>query len=97
MSVSGSIVRIVLKLRAVGMSDSGLPSPLVIRPHDEYFTGDYRQVCREILKFTKLDWNSSDFCRRLPVTISIAEDVSDILAEPRASQIDLQSHYYYYM
>jgi hypothetical protein len=78
-------------------NNSGLPSPLAIRPHDEYFTGYYRQVCREIMKFTKLDWNSSDFCRRLPVTISIAEDVSDILAEPKTSEIDLQSHYYYYM
>lgn len=75
----------------------GTPNPLLIRPHEEYFTGDYHRVCDEILKFTKLDWNSSDFCRAQPVTISIADDVSGILAEPKASEINLQSHYYYYM
>lgn len=76
---------------------AGTPNPLKIRPHSEYFTGDYHRVCNEILKFTKLDWNSSDFCQSRPVTISIANDVSGILAEPKASEINLQSHYYYYM
>jgi hypothetical protein len=73
------------------------PNPIVIRPDDEYYTGDYRRICEEILSFTKLDWNSSDFCKRRPVTISIADAVSDILAEPEASEVNLQTHYYYYM
>jgi hypothetical protein len=75
----------------------GVPTPIVVSPHEEYFSGDYRRICREILTFTKLDWNSSDFCKRLPVTIGIANEVSDILAEPNADDIDLQTHYYYYM
>jgi hypothetical protein len=75
----------------------GVPTPIVVRPHEDYFSGDYRRVCREILSFTKLDWNSSDFCKRLPVTIEIADAVSDILAEPNADEINLDTHYYYYM
>ncbi|ELZ32864.1 argonaute/piwi family protein [Halorubrum tebenquichense] len=75
----------------------GVPTPIVVKPHEEYFSGDYRRICREILTFTKLDWNSSDFCKRLPVTIGIANAVSDILAEPNADDINLQTHYYYYM
>jgi len=47
----------------------GTPNPIVIHPHEEYFSQDYRRFCQEILSFTKLDWNSSDFCKRLPVTL----------------------------
>lgn len=78
-------------------NDPGTPNPIVIRPHSEYYTGDYNRVCDEILAFTKLDWNSSDFCKRSPVTIGIADAVSDILAEPEASDVNLETHYYYYM
>lgn len=75
----------------------GTPNPIVIRPHEEYFSNDYRRICQEILSFTKLDWNSSDFCKRLPVTLGIAQKVGSILAEPEASEINLDTHYYYYM
>lgn len=78
-------------------NNAGTPNPIVIRPDMEHFTGDYRRVCEEIMSFSKLNWNSSDFCQREPVTTSIANDVGRILAEPEASEIDLQSHYYYYM
>jgi hypothetical protein len=78
-------------------NDPATPNPIVVRPHREYFTGDYQRICQEVLSFTKLDWNSSDFCKRLPVTISIANAVSKILAEPEASEVNLQTHYYYYM
>lgn len=77
--------------------DPGSPNPIVIRPHDKYFSGDYRRVTKEILSFTKLDWNSSDFSVRLPVTIGISQSVSDILAEPDSNEVNLQTHYYYYM
>lgn len=75
----------------------GTPNPIVICPHEEYFSQDYRRFCQEILSFTKLDWNSSDFCKRLPVTLGIAQKVGGILAEPEASDVNLDTHYYYYM
>jgi len=75
----------------------GTPNPLVIRPDKKYFTGDYLRICEEILKFTKLDWNSSHFCKSKPVTLSIADAVGSILAEPTAESVNLDSHYYHYM
>lgn len=75
----------------------GSPNPLVIRPHPEYFTGDYLRICEEVMKFTKLNWNSSDFCQSDPVTLSIADAVGDILAEPAAEDVNLDSHYFHYM
>ncbi len=60
----------------------------------------YREICEEILSFSKLDWNSSDFCKKLPVTVGIADAVSDILAEPMAQNLPdgaFPYHYYYYM
>jgi len=38
-------------------------------------------VCKDILGLTKLDWNSSRFCTRLPVTLSVSEKVGEIMAE----------------
>lgn len=76
---------------------AGSPNPLVIRPHQEYFSGDYLRICEEIMKFTKLNWNSSDFCQNKPVTLSIADAVGDILAEPAATDVNLDSHYFHYM
>lgn len=81
----------------VAYTDPGTPNPIVVKPDEDVFTGDYQRVCDEIMAFTKLDWNSSDFCTKRPVTIRIADRVSDILAEPAANDVTLQTHYYYYM
>lgn len=81
-------------------ADSGTPNPIVIRPDDEVNYSSYREICEEVLAFSKLDWNSSDFCKKLPVTVSIADAVSDILAEPLAGELHEDTfpyHYYYYM
>lgn len=81
-------------------AESGTPNPIVVRPHDEVNYSSYREICEEILAFSKLDWNSSDFCKKLPVTVGIADAVSDILAEPLAGELHEKAfpyHYYYYM
>ncbi|MFC7226793.1 hypothetical protein N0B31_05205 [Salinirubellus salinus] len=81
-------------------NDSGTPNPIVVRPHGEVNDTSYREICEEILAFSKLDWNSSDFCKKLPVTVGIADAVSDILAEPMAQELPdgaFPYHYYYYM
>lgn len=81
-------------------AESGTPNPIVIRPHEKVNATSYREICEEILSFSKLDWNSSDFCKKLPVTVGIADAVSDILAEPMAQDLPdgaFPYHYYYYM
>lgn len=81
-------------------NDAGSPNPIVIRPHENQNDSSYMTICEEILSFSKLDWNSSDFCKKLPVTVGIADSVSDILAEPKANELPEKAfpyHYYYYM
>jgi hypothetical protein len=55
-------------------------------------------IAKEILAFTKLDWNSSHFCKRNPVTIEVPRSVSGVLAEQEAKKLkELDPHYYFYM
>ena len=54
-------------------------------------------IATDILNLTKLDWNSTDFCKRLPVTISVAEKVGKILGEINGRPIEPPSPYSYYM
>ena len=80
-------------------AESGTPNPIVVRPDEEVNGTSYREICEEILSFSKLDWNSSDFCKKLPMTVGIADAVSDILAEPMAQNLPdgaFPYHHYYY-
>lgn len=54
-------------------------------------------VCTDILGLSKLDWNSSTFYTKLPVTIGVSEKVGDILAEMVLANIAPPSSYRYYM
>ncbi len=57
-----------------------------------------RQIGEDILSLTKLDWNSTEFCAREPVTISVSRKVGHILTEMKARQIkDPPEPYRYYM
>ncbi len=74
-----------------------VPRPLVIRP-DEHSSTPIIDIAKEILAFTKLDWNSSQFCKRMPVTIQVSRSVGGVLAEQEAKKLkELDPHYYYYM
>jgi len=72
-----------------------VPKPIEVRK----FRGnsDIKLICEEILTLSRLDWNSIKFCQRLPVTISFPQKVGVILAERRASLIQIKAHYRYYM
>ncbi len=56
-----------------------------------------RSLAEDILALTKLDWNNSDFCTRLPVTISVSDKVGDILSESAARTTDPPDMYSYFM
>jgi len=74
-----------------------VPKPIVIKP-DENTTTPIQEIAREILAFTKLDWNSSHFCKKIPVTIEVSRSVGGILAEPEMKKLkDVDPHYYFYM
>ncbi|MFB6199314.1 MAG: hypothetical protein ABEJ83_00420 [Candidatus Nanohaloarchaea archaeon] len=74
-----------------------VPKPIRIRPDEEVNDSNYRKICKEILSFTKLDWNTSHFCRKMPVTTVVSDSVGDILADSSAKNVKVDPHYYYYM
>ncbi len=55
------------------------------------------QICKDIMALTKLDWNSADFCKREPVTLSVSRKVGNILAEMRDKIDNPPEGYRYYM
>lgn len=75
-----------------------IPRPIVVKPDPIYCSSSIHSICEEILAFTKLDWNSSHFSKKIPVTIEISRSVGQILAEVKARKIEtIDPHYYYYM
>ena len=76
------------------------PGPSVPRPlhlNCQRLDSSLEIVCNDILGLTKLDWNSSTFYTKLPVTLSVSEKVGDILAEMILADITPPSSYRYYM
>lgn len=71
------------------------PRPLHVRC--QRIDTSIETICTDILGLSKLDWNSSTFYTRLPVTISVSEKVGEILAEMVLSDICPPSSYRYYM
>lgn len=55
-------------------------------------------ICRDILGLTKLDWNSSTFYTRMPVTIGVSRKVGAVMAEMTSAGIkEPPSSYRFYM
>ena len=54
-------------------------------------------ISSDILGLSKLDWNSSAFYTKLPVTIAVSKKVGDILAEMVLANIPPPKSYRYYM
>lgn len=74
---------------------STVPEPLIINWARKDSTVSL--LAKDVLALTKLDWNNSDFCTALPVTISVSRKVGEILAESRAKEVTPPSIYRYYM
>ena len=70
-----------------------VPSPLLVQHRGDT---ERELICREILGLTKLDWNTTSFNKKMPITLAFANRVGLILAEfPEDKKI--RSHYKYYM
>ncbi len=74
-----------------------VPKPITIKPDESVCDTPIQEITEEILAFTKLDWNTSDFCKKLPVTIQVSRAVGKILSESKARDLAVDPHYYYYM
>jgi len=73
----------------------GIPVPLEVTPYN--LDSPHRKMCQEILSLTKLNWNNADFCDQLPITLTAAERVGDILTEARIKDVEILSEYRYYI
>lgn len=71
-----------------------VPSPLQVADH----VGDTpkRQLLREILVLTKMNWNSANMSGLMPITLRFARLVGDILREVPEGQMP-QPKYKFYM
>lgn len=75
---------------------SNIPEPIEIRP-DRQCESEREKLCREILFLTKLDWNTSDFAVKEPVTLKVSRKVSRVLSETDADPSNADTQYFYYM
>lgn len=70
-----------------------IPKPLLIT---HYGDSEMRDVCKEIMGLTKLNWNTSAFSTYLPITLEFSRKVGKVLSElPEGRPI--QNHYRFYM
>lgn len=74
---------------------STVPEPLFLN----HVVGDtpLQTILDDVLALTKLDWNSTDFCIREPVTLGVSEKVGGILAETASRLREPPPQYRYYM
>jgi len=71
-----------------------IPKPIrILEIHGD---NDITLVAKEILALTKLNWNSTKFYSKEPVTIRFSREVGKILSE-LPENIEIQSHYKFYM
>jgi hypothetical protein len=58
----------------------------------------YKEICKEILALTKLNWNTADFCSGLPITIGFSRNVGQVLKVFEDDEKETpETRYRYYM
>jgi hypothetical protein len=72
---------------------SRIPEPLLITHRGD---SELKEVCKEIMGLTKLNWNTTAFATSLPITLEFAKKVGKILSELEEEQPP-ESHYRFYM
>jgi len=72
-----------------------VPAPFEIRKA----RGDssYKEICKEILALTKLNYNTADFCSGLPITIGFSRNVGQVLKvfDENDSQVPERGYRFY--
>jgi hypothetical protein len=73
----------------------GLRIPQPIEITENWGSLSFQEVAEDIIRLTKLNWNTADFCCSDPITLAFAKRVGDILKV--AGTKDPSLHYRYYM
>jgi hypothetical protein len=72
---------------------SRVPEPLLITHRGD---SELKDVCKEIMGLTKLNWNTTAFATVLPITLEFARKVGKVLSELE-EETPPESHYRFYM
>lgn len=70
-----------------------IPQPLLITHRGD---SEMKEVCKEIMGLTKLNWNTAAFATYLPITLEFSQRVGKVLSELPEGR-PLQNHYRFYM
>lgn len=70
-----------------------IPKPLLITRSGD---SEMREICKEIMGLTKLNWNTTAFATYYPITLEFSQKVGKVLSESPEDRI-LQNHYRFYM
>jgi len=76
------------------------PGPGVPRPLHlicQRLDTSIESICMDMMGLTKLDWNSSTFYTRMPVTIGVSRKVGAVMAEMVATGGTPPSSYRFFM
>jgi len=73
----------------------GIPQPLRVIPFKT--STNERQICKEILSLSKLNWNNINFSEFYPAPIGVSDTIGQILSESRAAKVKVSKQYRYYM
>ncbi len=75
-----------------------IPAPLHIKLYPKNVSVSPKEIFKEILALTKLDWNDTQFSVHFPVTIGLAQKVKNIFVEGAIENIaEPQTEYRYFM
>ena len=70
-----------------------VPSPILIADH--FGDTPVKELLREILVLTKMNWNSAAFAGLMPITLRFAREVGDIMKEISPDREPLTNYKYY--
>jgi hypothetical protein len=71
-----------------------VPRPLEITEH--YGDTPLDEIAKETLALSRLDWNTTDYCCYLPITLKFARRVGDVLGQIPEDK-DIKQQYRFYM
>ena len=56
-----------------------------------------KEICKEIMALTKMNFNNSDYCDGLPITLQFSKKVGEIIQYFPSDLTNPPNKYYYYM
>ncbi len=75
----------------------GSSVPMPIRIIIDSAMSNVNTLATDIMNLTKLDWNSSNFSKRMPATLSVSEKIGNIMGEINIQGIEPPNSYVWYM